>query len=119
MNFVDDAKIHDQPYPELRQVLGLFVDEVAAELGDILVGVYLVGSLASGDFDADSDVDFLVVTKTELTETKMNALQAIQRKIHAIDCYPAKHLEGSYISLADLNDWNTVGVKKLYYFDNG
>lgn len=119
MNFVDDAKIPDQPYPELRQVLGLFVDEVAAELGDILVGVYLVGSLASGDFDADSDVDFLVVTKTELTETKMNALQAIQTKIHAIDCYPAKHLEGSYISLADLNDWNTVGVKKLYYFDNG
>jgi len=33
--------------------------------------------------------------------------------------YPAKHLEGAYISISDLNNWNTVGEKKLYYFDNG
>ncbi|HEX5944313.1 MAG TPA: aminoglycoside adenylyltransferase domain-containing protein, partial [Anaerolineales bacterium] len=36
-----------------------------------------------------------------------------------IDCYPAKHLEGSYISVSDLNNWDMVGEKKLYYFDNG
>jgi hypothetical protein len=28
-------------------------------------------------------------------------------------------LEGSYISIDDLNDWSTVGQKKLFYFDNG
>lgn len=119
MKFLDDTKIPNHPYPELREVLNLFVAEIAAELGKNLVGIYLVGSIASGDFDADSDVDFLVLTNTELTEVDMKPLQDIQIKIHDMDCYPAKHLEGSYISIADLNDWNTVGIKKLYYFDNG
>jgi predicted nucleotidyltransferase len=119
MKFPDDKKIPEQPYPELRQVLTTFVNEVAAELRENLVGIYLVGSLASGDFDLDSDVDFLVVTNTELSEANRKSLQAIQAKIYAIDCYPAKHLEGSYISIGDLNDWDSVGEKKLYYFDNG
>jgi hypothetical protein len=119
MKFLDDTKIPEHPYPELRGVLKIFVDEVSAELGENLVGIYLVGSIASGDFDLDSDVDFLVVTNTELTEANMKALQDIQIKIHGIDCYPAKHLEGSYISISDLNDWSTVGQKQLYYFDNG
>ena len=119
MKFLDDTKIPEHPYPELRKVLNTFVDEIAAELRENLVGIYLIGSIASGDFDLDSDIDFLVVTNTELTETNMKSLQEIQIRIHDIDCYPAKHLEGSYISISDLNDWSTVGQKKLYYFDNG
>jgi predicted nucleotidyltransferase len=119
MKFLGDIKIPDHPYPELREVLNIFVDEIGAELGENLVGIYLVGSIASGDFDSDSDVDFLVVTNTELTEADMKPLQEIQIKIHDIDCYPAKHLEGSYISISALNDWSIVGQKKLYYFDNG
>lgn len=119
MKFLDDTKIPEHPYPELRGVLRIFVDEISAELGENLVGIYLVGSIASGDFDLDSDVDFLVVTNTELTEANMKALQDIQIKIHGMDCYPAKHLEGSYISISDLNNWSVVGEKKLYYFDNG
>jgi hypothetical protein len=119
MKFPDDTKIPDHPYPELREVLNAFVDDISGELGENLVGIYLVGSIASGDFDSDSDVDFLVVTKAELTEENMKPLQDIQIKIHAMDCYPAKHLEGSYISIDDLNDWRIVGQKKLYYFDNG
>jgi predicted nucleotidyltransferase len=119
MKFLDDTKIPEHPYPELRNVLNTFVDEIAAELRENLVGIYLIGSIASGDFDLDSDIDFLVVTNTELTEANMKSLQDIQIKIHDIDCYPAKHLEGSYISISDLNNWNIVGEKKLYYFDNG
>lgn len=119
INFFDDTRIPGQPYPELREVLYTFVNEITTELTDNLIGVYLVGSIATGDFDLDSDVDFLVVTSTELTETNIKSLQEIQTKIHTIDCYPAQHLEGSYISIGDLNDWNSVGIKKLYYFDNG
>lgn len=119
MKLPDNPQIPEYPYPELRETLNIFVDEVAAELKENLVGIYLVGSIASGDFDLDSDVDFLVVTNTELTETNMKSLQDIQTRIHEIDCYPAKHLEGSYISINDLNDWSIVGEKKLYYFDNG
>lgn len=119
MKFLDDAKVPSDPYPELREVLYNFANEITAELADNLIGVYLVGSIATGDFDLDSDVDFLVVTNTELTETNIKSLQEIQAKIYDIDCYPAKHLEGSYISIGDLNNWHTVGEKELYYFDNG
>ena len=119
MKFLDDTRIPNHPYPELREVLNTFVNAIKAELAGNLIGIYLVGSLASGDFDLDSDVDFLVVTNTELTETDKKSLQEIQIKMHDIDCYPAKHLEGSYISISDLNNWSLVGEKKLYYFDNG
>jgi predicted nucleotidyltransferase len=119
MKLPDDAQVPEQPYPELRQVLEVFVDGIAAELKENLAGIYLVGSIASGDFDLDSDVDFLVVTHAELTEADKEALQEIQVRVHEMDCYPAKHLEGSYISLGDLNDWSIVGKKQLYYFDNG
>jgi hypothetical protein len=119
MKFLDDSRIPGRPYPELREVLHVFVNAIQTELTENLIGVYLVGSLASGDFDLDSDVDFLVVTNTELTETNRKSLQEIQVNIHAMDCYPAKHLEGSYITLADLNHGGSVGEKKLDYFDNG
>jgi predicted nucleotidyltransferase len=115
----DYTRIPHQPYPELREVLEIFVAEVKAELVENLVGIYLVGSVASGDFDLDSDVDFMVVINTELDETNIKHLQEIQIKVHEMDCYPAKHLEGSYISIGDLNDWSSVGEKKLNYFDNG
>jgi predicted nucleotidyltransferase len=119
MKFLDDTRVPNDPYPELREVLYTFVNEITAALAEDLIGVYLVGSIATGDFDLDSDVDFLVVINTELTETNIKSLQEIQIKVHEIDCYPAKHLEGSYISIGDLNNWRTVGEKELYYFDNG
>lgn len=119
MKFLDDSRIPLQPYPELREVLQLFSGEITAVLKENLVGIYLVGSLATGDFDLDSDVDFLVVTNTELSVTAMKPLVDIQTKIHAMDCYPAQHLEGSYICINDLGDWSTVGQKTFYYFDNG
>jgi len=119
MNLITRRLIPDQPYPELCEVLEVFTTEVKGELDENLVGVYLVGSLASGDFDLDSDVDFLVVIKAELTEKNRKNLQAIQVRVHELNYYPAKHLEGSYISLKDLNDWSSVGKKELFYFDNG
>lgn len=119
MNFLDETKIPDHPYPELRDVLRAFVDEITTELAQNLVGVYLVGSLASGDFDLDSDVDFLVVTQADLTAANQKSLQDVHQKVHDSGSYPARHLEGSYITISDLNDWGSVGEKKLTYFDNG
>lgn len=116
---INDKKIPGLPYPDLREVLEIFVSEVEMELMDNLVGVYLVGSLATGDFDSDSDVDFLAIIGTELSETNKNRLQEIQKRVYEIDSYPAKHLEGSYITLDDLNDWSVVREKEIFYFDNG
>ena len=81
MKLLDDTKIPDRPYPELREVLRIFTDEIVSELGENLVGIYLVGSIASGDFDADSDVDFLVVTNRELPEEDMQPPNELRNDI--------------------------------------
>ena len=108
-----------QPYPELASVLRELVAGVQDVLGGNVVGVYLVGSLATGDFDLDSDVDFLVVTQDELGEEAARSLQAMHERIHGLGCYPAEHLEGSYVSRAALNRAEDVGVQPLWYIDNG
>jgi streptomycin 3"-adenylyltransferase len=107
------------PYPELPSVLGELVAGIQNELVKNLIGVYLVGSLATGDFDLDSDVDFLVVTNDELTDEVVRSLQAMHTRIYSLDCYPAQHLEGSYINHRLLNQSETVGMQPLWYLDNG
>jgi hypothetical protein len=108
-----------KPYPELPSVLGQFAVGIQDLLSDNLVGIYLVGSLAVGGFDLDSDVDFLVVMNKELTDQTTNAIQAMHAQIYEQSCYPAKHLEGSYISRDVLNHAEAVDVQKLWYLDNG
>jgi hypothetical protein len=107
------------PYPELPSVLTELVTGIEKELGANLIGVYLVGSLATGDFDLDSDVDFLVVTKEEPTDETVRSLQSMHARIHSLGCYPAQHLEGSYISFNLLNRSESVGVQPVWYLDNG
>jgi hypothetical protein len=115
----DMSTVPSIPYPELPWVLEELVAGVQAELADNLVGVYLVGSLATGDFDLDSDVDFLVVTRHELADAQIPPLQAMHTRLHNLGCYPAEHLEGSYMSVESLNRPDLVGVQPLWYLDNG
>lgn len=67
-------------------------------MGDQLVGMYLDGSLASGGFDEDSDIDFVVITRNEIPEAVFLALRAMHDRIAEIDSPWAIQLEGSYIS---------------------
>ena len=107
-----------EPYPELPSVLELFLSGIKNALGRNFLGAYLVGSLATGDFDLDSDVDFLVVTKATLCEQEVELLQANHVDIYALECYPARDLEGSYISLDTLHRADRVGTERLWYVDN-
>ena len=51
------------PYPDVNEVLNLLLTNVKGILRDQFVGMYLYGSLSSGDFNPEtSDIDFLVVT---------------------------------------------------------
>lgn len=111
--------IPSEPYPELHLVLESFIVGVQNALKKNLVGAYLIGSLATGDFDLDSDIDFLIVTDAELSEAELRLLQALHLEIHNGDCYPARHLEGSYISRGALVRADLVGVQPLWYVDNG
>jgi len=47
------------PYPELDTVLEAHAKKLQEVLGNNFVGMYLQGSLAIGDFDLTSDIDFI------------------------------------------------------------
>ena len=86
------------PYPEVNELLNLLVQNVKRILGDQFVGMYLYGSLASGDFDPEtSDIDFLVVTSEILPEGKIAELEAMHKETWATSHKRAGELEGSYV----------------------
>jgi hypothetical protein len=111
--------IPSSPYPELAEVLGKFLAGLENVLRDKLIGAYLVGSLATGDFDLDSDVDFLVLVRSDLNENEAHALQNLHEEIYAMGSYPAQHLEGSYFPIKLFEQPEMIGKEPLWYVDNG
>ncbi|MEM6334491.1 MAG: aminoglycoside adenylyltransferase domain-containing protein [Planctomycetota bacterium] len=106
------------PYPELNGVLAELVRELQDALGDELIGVYLQGSFAVGDFDQDSDCDFIAITKSELTDRQIDALQATHTRIFDLGPEWAKHLEGSYFP-RDLAASLDRRGEPVWYLDHG
>ena len=105
------------PYPDLNSVLREFVASVQSQLASTFVGAYLQGSFAVGDFDADSDVDFLIAIKNDLLPEQLAALQAMHARIFGLDTPWAQHLEGSYFPLAVLRRYNPASPP-VWYLDN-
>jgi hypothetical protein len=85
-------------YPDVNEILKLLLASVQEILGDQFIGMYLYGSLSSGDFNPEtSDVDFLVVTDDLLAEEKIAALESMHKQIWESGMKWASKLEGSYI----------------------
>jgi hypothetical protein len=73
------------------------------ELGEQLVGVYLRGSLALGDFiPATSDVDVLAVTERPVDGAEFAALHALHARLAAAPNPYANRMEMAYIDRAAL-----------------
>jgi len=95
------------PYSDVNQFLQVFLTQVQAVLGEQFIGLYLYGSLASGDFvPARSDIDFLVVTADELSAGIISALEYMHARLWATGAKWALKLEGSYITQAALRRYN-------------
>jgi predicted nucleotidyltransferase len=109
---------HPTSYPDLNAVLRELTRSIQAILGAELVGVYLQGSFAVGDFDPHSDVDYIIVIQQELTTEQVAALQTMHARIYDLDCPWAQHLEGSYFPQATLRLPPQPG-EQLWYLDNG
>ena len=88
---------HPTPYKEVNRVLLELLSDVQTVLGDHFVGMYLFGSLAGGDFDRDSDIDFIVVTNADISDTLFSGLQTAHMRIATIECWCATQLEGCYL----------------------
>ena len=80
------------PEPQLDGVLAALLSGVRAVLAGRFVGMYLHGSLALGDFDRHSDVDFVVALDTTLDDAQLASLQALHARIYALESPWARHL---------------------------
>jgi predicted nucleotidyltransferase len=103
---------------ELNRVLDLFVDGARFSLGDNLLAVYLHGSFALGVGDEHSDVDFLAVTRTELSDEERSSLQELHGRLFDEGSEWARHLEGSYAPAAWFRRVKPER-RPFVYLDNG
>lgn len=102
------------PFIELDAVLSDHTESVRKILGGQFVGCYLQGSFALAAGDAESDADFIVVTRTAPTE---NVELQLRRLHEAIPNRPGiwnRNLEGSYADLESLRTLQGLGIPWLY-----
>jgi len=105
------------PDPDLNALLHELVTSARAVLGDNFLAAYLQGSFAVGDWDADSDVDFLIAVDREVSDAGVPALNAMHARIYDLDSLWAKHLEGSYFPKELLRRGDPARTP-LLYLDN-
>lgn len=94
------------PHADVNALLATVLAQVRATLGEQFVAMFLDGSLALGDFDAASDIDFIVVTKAEVSRPMFEQLRTMHDTIAALPTPWAIQLEGSYISREALRRYN-------------
>jgi hypothetical protein len=95
------------PYPDVNFILNTLLAGVRTILGHDFVGLYLYGSLSSGDFDPlRSDVDFVVVTTDQLPAELISALEEMHKQLTASGLKWALKLEGTYIPQSALRRYD-------------
>lgn len=116
------------PYRALDKVLVDYAHVSRDVLADNFVGLYLLGSLAIGDFDLTSDVDFMIVTERELSGDEVVLVQAAHTELISRDTRWVDHLEYSVFSTRMLSQKsspygpdgrNDVELRLVWYFVNG
>lgn len=87
-------------YADINQLLDVLLSRMRAILGAKLVGLYLYGSLAAGDFDdTTSDIDFIAATSERLNEQELGHLKAMHEELAGQWGRWGSHLEGAYLPL--------------------
>lgn len=85
------------PYPDINEVLAYFHARIGEILNDQMVGMYVVGSLALGDFDPQhSDIDLIVVTDTPIESDVLDQIRALHTAFAASDSAWARRVEVVY-----------------------
>jgi predicted nucleotidyltransferase len=101
------------PYPDVNAVLDALLAGARTALGERFVGMYLFGSLATGDFDPNSsDLDILFVLDAALSDADFAVLAAMHARFAAGGSPWATEIEVSYIPRDALRRYDPA--RKLY-----
>src|SRR5439155_9616450 len=87
---------------EVSEILAALLSALQTALADNFVGVYLCGSLATGDFIETSDIDFVVAIERPVSDAEVGALIEMHARLAALPNPYADRLEGAYIDRASL-----------------
>ena len=99
------------PFPAVARLLAALRAGILAVLGPRLVGLYLYGSLAWGDFDPDlSDLDLMVTVRDDVTPADVAAL----RRMHEALVAPGRSPDESY--WRDRVEVQYVPMRRLLHF---
>jgi predicted nucleotidyltransferase len=95
-------------YSQVNQLLADLLAQMQTILGTKLVGLYLYGSLVTGDYDTEiSDVDLLAAVSSNLSATEFKALDKLHAAIVANDSQWDNRIEVAYLSLHGLRTFKT------------
>jgi predicted nucleotidyltransferase len=87
-------------YPAINTLLTEWVEGLKQLLGEKIVGLYLSGSLAYGDFVPDrSDIDLQAVVGSRLTENELRSVERLHKEVERRCPQWANRIECSYVPL--------------------
>ena len=99
------------PYPEVNAVLDQLVTRVREALGDKLVGLYLFGSLVTGDFDPRlSDIDLAAILNRPLVGAELARLDEMHRAIARAFPTWDDRIEVGYLARGDVNPFDPAAL---------
>jgi hypothetical protein len=101
--------IQPTPYPDVNTALNILLTGTKGILEERFIGLYLIGSLALGDFSPQhSDIDYVVVTDSAVEENHFMALQAMHARFDANGSPWAARIEAAYVPRSVLNEPDPV-----------
>ncbi len=99
-------KLNFTPYADVNAILSELLSNIQSILGPHLIAFYLDGSLAHGDFDEASDIDFVAVTNEPVSPQQFEALRLMHAQMNVGSSRWAAQLEGSYVWAQALQRYN-------------
>ena len=102
----------ETPYAEVNRLLDSLLSRIRRILPAKLVGLYLYGSLATGDFDlGSSDIDLLAATLSDIDDTEFNDLLGMHSDFAQENKDWDDRLDVAYLSIAALKTFRVQNSK--------
>jgi predicted nucleotidyltransferase len=100
--------MQETPFPDINWLLESLLSRMRHILQERLVGLYLYGSLTTGDFDpASSDIDLLALTSTDVSGAEFEALRAMHLEFARENPGWEDRVEVAYLSATALRTFRS------------